>query len=81
METVKERPKEALQIWTIYDKHHTESPSYNATLFNIRPDGTTYAIATLWGNLEKLREEMENRGLCRMDRDPDDDPSVVESWL
>lgn len=31
--------------------------------------------------LEKLRDTFRWNGLHRMDRDPNDDPSILETWL
>lgn len=31
--------------------------------------------------LEAVRSTLEGNGLCRVDRDPDDDPAILETWV
>ena len=71
-----------LRMWTIY-KHPKDYPkSYVARLFEVdadgpRPTGSIVVAATL----DRLQYEMEEMGLVKLMRSPEDDPVIVETWL
>jgi hypothetical protein len=67
-----------LTIWTIFD-HPKDYPEY----FIARKFVGEWPTQELFGsrNIEELRRVMVNRGLTRLDRHPDDDPVIVETWL
>jgi hypothetical protein len=72
---------EALPIWTVYD-HPTDFPDcFIARLSLVSRWGnvTTQTILTA-ATLEDLRSQLP-RGLYRLDRDPADDPVIVEVWM
>jgi hypothetical protein len=71
-----------LTTWVIYD-HPADFPEH----FVVRPwtvaggGRLEPGSARLCGTLEQARAALVNLGLYRMDRQPDDDPTVVEVWL
>ena len=73
---------EALSIWVIYD-HPRDFPDIFVARRHIaygpKAGPTTDAIGS--DLLDALREEMERRGLVRMDRLPADDPVIIETWM
>lgn len=71
-----------LQIWTIYKQPSDYPDSYVARLFEVdcdgpRPTGSIVIAETL----DRLRIEMEIMGLVKLDRSPEDDSVIVETWL
>ena len=65
-------------LWTIYERPNPLQ--YVARLSRIgEPDhGERLMVSTY---LDTLRATLVRRGLQRMRRDPEDDPSIVELWL
>jgi hypothetical protein len=72
---------EALQLWTIYD-HPSDFPDcFIARMSLISRAGMVMTRETITGaTLEELRSRLP-RGLIRFNRDPTDDPVIVEVWL
>lgn len=73
---------DALTMWTIYD-HPSDFPDgYIARRWEVTAGVTAATSDTLVNSdLEPLREEMLARGLHRLHRDTNDDPTIVETWL
>lgn len=71
-----------LRMWTIY-KHPKDYPdSYVARLWEADAGGPRMtASVVIASSLEFLREQMMDMGLVKLDRQPDDDPVIVEVWL
>lgn len=69
--------REGLSIWVVYD-HPTDHPDvYIARRFvNDRPTGDTIQGLTL----DAVRDQLP-AGLARFNRDPKDDPKIVECWF
>jgi hypothetical protein len=67
-----------LPIWVVYD-HPTDFPNnFVARLWL----GERVTVAMMIGpNLDRLRAELERMGLVRLDRQPGDDPKILETWL
>lgn len=72
---------DVLKMWTIY-KHPLDYPEgYVARQWLIRDGGYPYAgVARYRPDLEAARAAVPP-GLYRLDRDPNDDPTVVETWI
>jgi hypothetical protein len=72
---------DALALWTVYD-HPSDFPDrFIARLWLVSRTGTVMTEETVSAaTLEELRDRLPS-GLCRLDRDPSDDPVVVETWL
>jgi hypothetical protein len=72
---------EALQLWTIYD-HPSDFPDcFVARLSLVSRGGIITTRETLTApTLEALRSQLPP-GLYRLNRDPYDDPVIVEVWL
>ena len=69
---------EPLRIWVVYE-HPTDYPdSYVARMWlNEKPSGSVVICPTLG----MLRDHLLEMGLTPIDRDPKDDPKIVETWL
>ena len=77
--------KEALEIWTVYERPKDFPGKFVCRLFRIYPghtsrDGPT-DIGFVEDTLEAVRERMRGRGLTMLPRDPSDDPVIVECWI
>lgn len=71
-----------LRMWTIYQHPNDYPDLYVARLFEVdgngsRPTGSIVIAETL----DRLREEMIHMGLTPINRSPEDDPVIVETWL
>lgn len=72
---------ERLPIWVIYD-HPDDFPNvYVARLHFSLPQPEPSAICLTCTALEPLRRFLEHRGCFPMDRHPDDDPAILETWM
>ena len=73
---------DVLSMWTIYDKPTDHPYAFVARRFEV---GTAGVVATdniiIASQVETLRECMRDRGLTCLERDPLDDPKIVEVWL
>lgn len=70
-----------LSIWTIYD-HPADYPElFVARLWTVGQDGVEASHTMTAETLELLQGEMEKMNLTRMDRRPEDDPVIVETWM
>ena len=73
-----------LSLWTVYDHPRDFSKSYVARMYTVGDGGSEQAteeilIAT---TLETLRYILEYEfTLTCIQRDPNDDPKIVETWL
>jgi hypothetical protein len=67
-----------LAMWAVYD-HPADYPDcFVARLFRFeRPTGIVIPAPTL----ASLRDELAIRGLTPLQRDPRDDPVIVEVWI
>jgi len=74
-------PRDRLAIWTVYDHPPDYPEHFVARKFNVSAAGAvpcgTLVIST---NLEDLQDELVAHGLSRLERSPQDDPKVLESW-
>jgi hypothetical protein len=70
-----------LRIWTVYD-HPSDFPDcFIARLSLVAADGVVVTDETVTApTLEDLRSRLPF-GLYRLDRNPADDPVIVEVWL
>lgn len=70
-----------LKMWTIYDHPADYPDGYVARQWIIAGGGEPYrGPARYRPSLEEAREAVPP-GLYRLDRDPGDDPTVVETWI
>lgn len=73
---------EDLVIWTIYDHPADYPQGFVVRPWRVGKGGTVpqgedgAGVATL-----EAARSLIPQGLLRMDRDPNDDPCIVESWL
>lgn len=74
--------KDGLPMWVIYD-HPKDMPHVFVArrwLVNARGQRAT-DLVLIDDDIERLRDQMEMRGLIKLDRHPDDDPVVLETWV
>lgn len=70
-----------MPMFTITD-HPADFPDfYVARLSLTLPRPAVLDVAIMDESLERLRVTMEALGLTRLERSPQDDPVVVETWL
>jgi hypothetical protein len=73
--------REALPMFTVYD-HPTDHPDfYVARLHLTIPEPAPTTLAILHRDLGALRRELASYGLVALERDPSDDPCILETWL
>lgn len=69
-----------LVVWVVYDNGdgiYSVRPQYPQTDLSVIPS----RVACVGTNLDELRRPLEELGLYRMDRYPEDDPAIVETWI
>ena len=72
-----------LAIWVVFD-HPRDQPDFYVVRRQwagrngeIRHDATAYGFV----DLEKARAWLAEQGLTRLERAPEDDPVILETWL
>jgi hypothetical protein len=72
----------ALNVWTVYD-HPSDYPyDYVARLFVVTHEGVRPTDSVLIeSDIEEIRSRMISDGLCRLMRNEEDDPVIMETWL
>ena len=76
-------PEGTLSIWVVYD-HPLDWPRYYVARRHIAipvelagPTGDVIMDV----DLERIRDNMEQLGLTKLDRFPEDDDKIMETWL
>lgn len=67
-----------LSIWVVYD-HPADWPEYYVAREWIGDQPGN--MVTLDRNLDRLRERLQRLGLVRLERMPEDEPHILETWL
>ena len=68
--------------WTIYFKPRDNPNCYVARRFHNDQPGAEHLVAVAnSGGLEWIREHLRFAGFTRLERHPDDDHVIVETWL
>jgi hypothetical protein len=70
-----------LSMWTVYDKPKDHPDGYIVRRFDCNADGPIATDDAYSGELELIRNALWEAGLIRMQRHPDDQPQIVETWL
>jgi hypothetical protein len=73
--------EEYLSMWTIYDHPRDHPEVFVARRWEVRDEPTPTSELMISGDLEYIREQMRARGLYCLERSPDDDPKIIETWL
>jgi hypothetical protein len=71
-----------MPMWTVYDRPADHPDSYVARQHlagNGRSISTPNKLST--DNLETIRMVLRHAGLVPIERDPDDDAKIVETWI
>lgn len=75
---------EALTLWTIYN-HPTDAPEpfgYAVREWHVGDEGGPHATSqVLFAMTLEDARALVPPGLFRLERDPNDDPVIVETWL
>ena len=68
--------------FTITD-HPSDYPDYFVARMHLTSKGATTAaaFAIMDRDVERLRTTLEALGLVKMDRSPEDDPVILETWI
>jgi hypothetical protein len=72
----------ALSMWTVYERPKDYSCGFVARRFEVTglgPQPTPMTIKCL--KLAPIREKLTRAGLVRLDRNEEDEPKIVETWL
>jgi len=69
-----------LIVWTIYEAPDDFPDGFVTRPWTTTADGPVPGMAHLSATLDAAREAVPP-GLFRLDRSPEDDPKIVESWL
>lgn len=74
--------KNKLYVWTVYD-HPSDYPfGFIARRFSVSKGGPQPTDDVVMSEeVEAIRDTLSLQGLYRLDRSPEDDPTIVESWL
>jgi hypothetical protein len=73
---------DTLYMWTVYERPSDFPNNFVARLFKIgRGASLPTDTVMISASLEKIREQMQLRGLTCLPRAPEDDPKIVEVWL
>jgi hypothetical protein len=71
----------ALSMWTVYKRPKDYACGYVARRFEVAGDVTPTAMSLKCLELEPIRQKLARAGLTRLDRNEDDEPQIVETWL
>jgi hypothetical protein len=71
----------AVPLWTVYEKPLDHPDGFLARRFESGKGGSTPTQDTLIGDLEAIRLTLLRAGLVKLDRSPDDEPQIVETWV
>jgi hypothetical protein len=75
-------PDKTLSIWTVYDHPSDYPDGFIARRWAIVDGREIMTDDTIEADdLETLRRHFEERTLCCLPREPDDDPVIVECWI
>jgi hypothetical protein len=72
-----------LPLWTVYD-HPRDYPEVYVARMSVVLSGGTCRITDeviLSGNLQLVRNALHAKGLVPIERDPRDDPKIIEVWI
>lgn len=71
----------AMSMWNVYEKPLDHPDGFLVRRFEITRGSTAPTLDTLTGELEQIRSTLERAGMIKFDRNPDDEPKIVETWL
>jgi hypothetical protein len=72
---------ERLPIWVVYD-HPSDWPQfYVARLHYALPRPEPTGSVLMYRDLDPLREVLADMGCTKLDRFPEDDPAILETWI
>ena len=71
-----------LPLWTVYD-HPTDYPdAYVARQWIVGVAGVQHTERMMaHHDIEPIRTALANMGLTRLERNPEDDPVIMETWV
>jgi hypothetical protein len=74
--------RDRLPMFIVTD-HPSDCPDFYCARLHFtlgdRQGATEFAILDI--NLDRLRESLAGLGFVKLDRDPSDDPVILESWI
>jgi hypothetical protein len=70
-----------LSMWTVYAKPTDFPEGYVVRRFDCTAQGPVATQHAYSGELETIRDTLVRAGLFRLDRNPDDEPQIVETWI
>lgn len=73
-----QEPDDRLSVWTVYDHPRDWPDYYVAREWKLDEPTDNFEC---YRDLERLRRAMQTKGLVRLERNPGDDPVILETWL
>lgn len=73
--------RERLPSFVFYERPPQYPDHYVAVLFWTLPEARPTSFTVRATNVDDLRDLMESCGLVKLDRSPEDDPLIMETWL
>jgi len=70
-----------LSLWTIYEKPLDHPDGFIARRHEGCKGGHHPTMDTVEGDLRTIRSTFERAGLFKIERSPEDDPCIVETWV
>ena len=70
-----------LPLWTIYEKPLDQTDGFIARRFESGNGSHGPTEDTVTGALEDIRDLFRRAGLIKLDRAPEDEPQIVETWV
>ena len=70
-----------LSMWAVYNHPKDFPEGYVARRFDCTAQGPLATQDAYSGELEAIRDTLLRAGLIRLDRQADDEPQIVETWL
>ncbi|OYW56836.1 MAG: hypothetical protein B7Y80_01765 [Hyphomicrobium sp. 32-62-53] len=80
MAQITAQARQALPMWTLYERPLDYPGHYVARMFVTIPSPVATQFAIVADTLEELRQALP-AGLLRLDRQPADEPQIVETWF
>lgn len=70
-----------MELWTVYDRPSDHPRHCAVRKVLVRDDGLCPGDLHLFGDVLEARSALARRGLVRVPRGKEDEPSLVETWL
>jgi hypothetical protein len=73
--------REKLPMFVVYDRPSDFPEHVVARMWTTLPEAKPIHFVMRASNIERVRDVLEACGLVHLDRSPEDDPRILETWL